>query len=251
MVGSGNQSVAYFGNGASSITKPNGKRYMTDPGIDLKIRVTARAAGFDMREDDFSIEITTAWGRVVRLLRKADTLVDAEGRFYFTLDNVGAGSYYATFTARLPDAGFADGHQELRVRHLLTIVGREWNGVPVCIPGGSPVLSVSYEAVWMDGSSAGVPLPYEPGESEPVGIVRIRYKVVEVSCDGYVTDCPPDGIETDVIYVNHTNDEHILTIASDGVQTPTGRDVILIVPSGGYAEANFANIGGTVYVRGV
>lgn len=84
------------------------------------------------------------------------------------------------------------------------------------------------------------------------GVLHGSYKVVHVNSGGVVSENPEEGTEVDVIYTNSTNQEITLTIVpTQRVKTPFARDIVLIIPSGGYCEANYSNIGGTIYVRGM
>lgn len=77
-------------------------------------------------------------------------------------------------------------------------------------------------------------------------------KVVNVSASGTKSESPAQGQEISVIYVNTASSAVTVTIAaSNTVKTPTGQNITFTIPVGGYGEANFSNIGGTVYVRGV
>ena len=79
-----------------------------------------------------------------------------------------------------------------------------------------------------------------------------QVKVVEVSVTGTKSESPASGEEIDVIYVNTANSAVTVTIAhSSTVKTPNGSDITITIPVGGYGEASFANIGGTIYARGV
>jgi len=88
-------------------------------------------------------------------------------------------------------------------------------------------------------------------KEEVSATLKGSYKVVSVTADAIVTENPASGTEVDVIYTNNTASAIQLTISAQTYRTPLGTDIVLIVPAGGYAEANFSNIAGTVYVRGV
>jgi len=88
-------------------------------------------------------------------------------------------------------------------------------------------------------------------KEEVSATLKGSYKVVSVSADATVTESPASGTEVDVIYTNNTASAIYLTISSQAYRTPTGGDIVLTVPAGGYAEANYSNIAGTIYVRGV
>ena len=83
------------------------------------------------------------------------------------------------------------------------------------------------------------------------GTLKGSYKVVNVTADATASESPAVGTEVDVIYVNNTAAEHIITIPSSTYRTNTGQNLLLVIPAGWYAEANYSNIGGVVYVRGM
>lgn len=82
-------------------------------------------------------------------------------------------------------------------------------------------------------------------------LLKGGYKVIPVSTSITSDEMPSEGRETNVMFVNTSRRELTVTIPSSSYKTPLGTDIVLLVPVGGYAEANFANIGGVVYVRGV
>lgn len=83
-------------------------------------------------------------------------------------------------------------------------------------------------------------------------VLKGFYKVATVSQSGVVTESPAVGTETGVIYVNGTSTAVEITIRATPTQkTPTGEDIVITIPVDGYAEANYSNIGGIVYVRGI
>jgi hypothetical protein len=84
------------------------------------------------------------------------------------------------------------------------------------------------------------------------GVLYGSYKVINVTQSMEVSENPTEGTEIDVIYTNNTDHEIILTItASAQMKTPLANNIMLIIPSGGYCEANYSNINGTIYVRGM
>lgn len=82
-------------------------------------------------------------------------------------------------------------------------------------------------------------------------LLKGGYKVIPVSTSITSDEMPSEGRETNVMFVNTSRLELTVTIPSSSYKTPLGTDIVLLVPVGGYAEANFANIDGVVYVRGV
>ena len=77
------------------------------------------------------------------------------------------------------------------------------------------------------------------------------YKVVNLTSDITAAETPAAGSEIDVLYVNNTNAEHIVTISAQTYRTSTGENLQLVIPAGWYGEASFLNISNTIYVRGM
>lgn len=92
----------------------------------------------------------------------------------------------------------------------------------------------------------------EPLQTTVSGTLKGSYSVVSVTADATVSGVnPAQGTEIDILYVNNTNAEHIVTIPASTYRTNTGENLLLVIPAGWYAEANYSNIGGTIYVRGM
>lgn len=77
------------------------------------------------------------------------------------------------------------------------------------------------------------------------------YKVVNLTSNITAAESPDAGCEIDVLYVNNTQNEYIVTINSQSYRTSTGADLQLVIPAGWYGEASFLNINNTIYVRGM
>lgn len=91
-----------------------------------------------------------------------------------------------------------------------------------------------------------------PLQTTVSGTLKGSYSVVSVTADATVSGVnPAQGTEIDILYVNNTNAEHIVTIPASTYRTNTGENLLLVIPAGWYAEANYSNIGGTIYVRGM
>jgi len=82
--------------------------YMEYPGSDRKFRVTSDLEDFHFGEDDFEIVVKDLYGRTVRRIGPEDCFWDSEGRWYFTLENVRSGVYYACFRGSYEDTDFDD-----------------------------------------------------------------------------------------------------------------------------------------------
>ena len=77
-------------------------------------------------------------------------------------------------------------------------------------------------------------------------------EVVSVTTDNnnYTAGTIEEGTQKHVIFNNGGDADYTVTIPTT-YRTPDGQPIELTVPDGGYAEANFMNIGGTIYVRGL
>ena len=76
---------------------------MNYAGSDKKFRVTSTQEDFNFSEDYFEIVIKNRWGRVMQKITKDDCLWDSEGRWYFTVENVQTGVYFACFFGSYED----------------------------------------------------------------------------------------------------------------------------------------------------
>ncbi len=76
-------------------------------------------------------------------------------------------------------------------------------------------------------------------------------KVVSITANTDAVEHPETDTQIDVIYVNDTQDELFVSVSNRQYRTPDGGVISLTVPAGGYAEVNFMNISGIVYVRGM
>ena len=81
--------------------------------------------------------------------------------------------------------------------------------------------------------------------------IRGVTKVVQLEGNIIAEESPDENTQTDVIYVNDTGEQHTVGVSHESYRTPDGRLMVVTVPAGGYAEINFLNIGGTVFVRGL
>ena len=81
---------------------------MNYPGSDLKFRITATQPDFNLSEDNFEIKIKDRYNRVRQTVRKADCFWDDQGGWYFVMDNVRTGIYFAWFHGRYEDEDYDD-----------------------------------------------------------------------------------------------------------------------------------------------
>ena len=120
------------------------KRQKAEPGDDLKFRITARREDFQLSEDPWRIVIRDQWGRTKRTVTPQSCFYDDEGRFYFTLENVRQGVYYAYFRGSVEDEDYDKRRRVFNDRQVLIEVGiatrrrkgRRCSG------------SIEYEQVW-------------------------------------------------------------------------------------------------------
>ena len=76
-------------------------------------------------------------------------------------------------------------------------------------------------------------------------------KVIHITEDMQLSENPDENTQTDVVIVNDTDETHFVGVSNQGYRTPDGNIMSVSVPVGGYAEVNFLNINGTIFVRGV
>lgn len=84
---------------------------MIYPETDLKLRLTATIDGFSLTDDKFEIIIKNRWGRLSATITKDECFQDSEDRWYFTVENVKAGVYYATFIGFMSDKDYSKGER--------------------------------------------------------------------------------------------------------------------------------------------
>lgn len=82
--------------------------YFINPGMDVKFQVTTSFDNFLMAENPFRIIIKDQYGRPVKTIRKEDGFWDKDDRFYFVLEKMRRGIYYAYFTGSYDDEDFDD-----------------------------------------------------------------------------------------------------------------------------------------------
>lgn len=92
-------------------------------GADLKFLVELTAPGFDMDDDDFTIELK---GRSAsKTFSKEDLVTDGEGNWYccFNSTAFGAGVIQVVITAYVPDDDFEDGYRtEINKYNLINVL---------------------------------------------------------------------------------------------------------------------------------
>lgn len=81
---------------------------MIYPGTDLKFRITTTQPDFNLSEDNFEIKVKDQYGRVRQTVRKAGCFWDDQGNWYFVMDNVRTGIYFAWFHGCYEDGDYDD-----------------------------------------------------------------------------------------------------------------------------------------------
>lgn len=96
---------------------------MIYPGTDLKFRIKSSVYGFSLTEHDFTVEIVGRRGYVRQRITKEQMFSDADGAWYFTLDNVRSGKTFAKFYASIPDGDFDKLTRTVTDIQLLCVAG--------------------------------------------------------------------------------------------------------------------------------
>jgi hypothetical protein len=81
---------------------------MNYPGQDVKFMVESQYENLILLRDWFEIDILDRYGRVRKHVDKADCFYDMDGRFYFTMEKVKKGIYYARFHGTYEDEDYDD-----------------------------------------------------------------------------------------------------------------------------------------------
>lgn len=93
---------------------------------------------------------------------------------------------------------------------------------------------------------------YGWGNHAEGGYLQGTIEVVNVSSNQTnYTKTVAVGQQAHVIFANSGSSTDYTVAISTTYKTPDGQALTLNVPKGGYAEANFMNIGGTIYARGL
>lgn len=135
-------------------------------GSDLKFRITAIIESFKVADNDFNVVVKNKWGQVKYVVEKDEMFTDDKGNYYFTLESVPAGVYYAIFTATVLD----DDYDKLTrtvvdMQHLCSV-----SALGSCNCQGIDVSStcncdhkVGYEQVWTVNVDGGIYLAGSDG----------------------------------------------------------------------------------------
>lgn len=118
--------------------------YPIYPGTDIKLQVASRIDDFLLTENNFQIVIKNRWGRIVSKITKNDCFYDSDGRFYFTLENVARGEYYAYFEGWIDDDDYDK--QKAKVTDYQRLI--RVPSLPRCLtPAESRLHKVEYQVV--------------------------------------------------------------------------------------------------------
>lgn len=153
-------------------------------GTDLKFKVEATIAGFSMADNDFLIVIKNRWGQTRQTIKKEECFNDEQGGFYFTVESVTTGAYFAFFTAFIPD----DDYDKLTrnvvdKKHLYTVDSCGCNVIQTdceCPPDcecHQGTLKVKYTQVWTVNLDDGTYLTDKDGNLIIVDGNRVQLKV--------------------------------------------------------------------------
>ena len=118
---------------------------MIYPGTDLKFRITATQPDFQLSEDWFEIRIKDQYGRLRQTVEKSDCFWDDQGAWYFVMDDVRKGVYFAFFHGRYEDEDYDDQRRDFTDVQELCRVG--YCGCP-CVSRCKRKHVVHYEQVW-------------------------------------------------------------------------------------------------------
>ena len=126
-------------------------------GSDLKFRITSKKDDLKLSECDFRIVIKNRWGQAKFSIMKDDCFFDSDGNFYFTVEGIRQGMFFAYFSGGYEDEDYDKQYRAITdVQYLITIVSENYNNSKMC-PCVLPVYEhphdhskhcVEYEQVW-------------------------------------------------------------------------------------------------------
>lgn len=117
------------------------------PQSDAKFRVTADIPEFDMERNDFHIIILNQVGRMKANVDKDECFKDNLGKYYFTLERMATGLYFAKFVASVPDDDYNKQERIVTDNQLLCFVGNYDANLKFLVNRSSEH-KVHYEQVW-------------------------------------------------------------------------------------------------------
>lgn len=120
---------------------------MIYPGTDLKFHITATQPDFQLCEDPFEIRIKDQYGRLKQVVTKSDCFWDDQGEWYFVMENVKRGVYFAYFAGSYEDEDYDNDHRDFTDIQELCRVGY-CGGSGGCGCGSRCKHVVHYQQVW-------------------------------------------------------------------------------------------------------
>jgi tRNA U54 and U55 pseudouridine synthase Pus10 len=126
-------------------------KYPIYPGMDLKFLVSTEFLDFHIEEDDFQIVIRNRWGQVKQIVHRDDCFWDTDGNFYFTMENVKKGEYFAYFMGTYEDEDYDKQKATVTdMQPLVTVPDCGCHSTPGPSPhrGGECCHKVHYQIVW-------------------------------------------------------------------------------------------------------
>lgn len=121
---------------------------MIYPGTDLKFRVWTDYEYFSMDDDGFCIAIVDRYGRKRYVIPKDECFQDSEGRWYFTMERVRSGWFWARFRAAEPDGDYDKMKRVVVDTQPLCCVGYCERHAPHIHDCDAGHHKVHYEQVW-------------------------------------------------------------------------------------------------------
>ena len=92
-------------------------------GTDLKFRITSLHEDLDLQKQDFSIVVKNRWGQIKFTVVKDDCFYDSDGNYYFTLEGVPLGVFYAYFSGGYKDEDYEKMYRTITdVQYLCTVI---------------------------------------------------------------------------------------------------------------------------------
>ena len=129
----------------------------------MKFKLSALIDGLTLADVQAVVTVRNRWGQVKYRIPKEEMFCDELGNWYFTLEHVPAGIYYATLRVIVPDDDFDKMTRELTDTRELCRVGQCCCGgttVVSCLEGG---MQISYQQVWTANMDDGTYLADKDG----------------------------------------------------------------------------------------
>ena len=121
---------------------------MIYPGTDLKYRITSEVPGFSLDTDNFMVQVVDRYGRVRHSISKDECFQDSESQWYFTVEGLKTGVYYARFRAYLPDGDYNKLYRVFTDEQPLCVIGFCEQHAPHMRDCDKDQHQIHYEQVW-------------------------------------------------------------------------------------------------------